>query len=287
MPGKFIDSRINQNIEVATEYFRALVSEKTNNKQGNLKQSAGSIGFIPFNISFTMDGISGIKIYNELSLDTSFLPQGYSSTTSFIVTGVDHRIQNGDWETNITTTLIPRTSTLTNKITGSLSIEGQRETAPTFNKPQPTVGRGRPPGVTGDNARLPDSDLVLILTKSGQEYKLYKDAAAGYNTLKSAAAAAGYNLDAALTSAYREYAKQEQLYNNFLAGGSQFPVAAPGTSNHGWGRSIDVSTKAGAINTWLRTHCVQYGWYWFGPADSIHFTFGYNESGYPQEPQQP
>jgi hypothetical protein len=131
MPGKFIDSRINQNIEVATEYFRALVSEKTNNKQGNLKQSAGSIGFIPYNVSFTMDGMSGIKIYNELSLDTSFLPQGYSSTTSFIVTGVDHKIQNGDWETNITTTLIPRTNPIVNKVTGSLSIEGQREIPPT------------------------------------------------------------------------------------------------------------------------------------------------------------
>jgi hypothetical protein len=148
MPGKFIDSRINQNIEVATEYFRAFVSEKTSNKNGELKQSAGSIGFIPFNISFTMDGISGIKIYSELSVDTSFLPPGYTNTTNFIVTGVDHKIQNGDWETNITTTLIPRTSTLTNKITGSISIEGQRETPPTVSTTTPTTPGTPQPGNT-------------------------------------------------------------------------------------------------------------------------------------------
>jgi hypothetical protein len=120
----FVDSRINENVEVATEYFKALVSQKDGNKV-----AAGSIGFIPFNMSFTMDGISGIKIYNELSVDTSFLPPGYTKTTDFIVTGVDHKIQNGDWETSITTTLIPRTSPINNIITSSLSFTSQTEEA--------------------------------------------------------------------------------------------------------------------------------------------------------------
>jgi hypothetical protein len=125
MPSSFVDSRINQNLEVATEYFRALMSYKDGDKV-----AAGSIGFLPFNINFTMDGIGGIKIYNELSVDTSFLPPGYTNTTDFIITGVDHKISNGDWETNVTTTLIPRTSPIVNIITGSLQIFGQVETAP-------------------------------------------------------------------------------------------------------------------------------------------------------------
>ncbi len=118
----FVDSRINENVEVATEYFKALVSSNQKDAENKQKQSAGSIGFIPYNISFTMDGISGIKIYNELSLDTNFLPAGYSKTTDFIVTGVDHKIQNGDWETSINVTLIPRTSPINNTITSSLSF---------------------------------------------------------------------------------------------------------------------------------------------------------------------
>jgi len=130
MPSSFVESRINQNLEVATEYFKALVSENKKSTTDKIKQSAGSIGFIPYNISFTMDGLGGIKIYNELALDTSFLPAGYTSTTEFIVTGVNHKISNGDWETDITATLIPRTSPITDVITGSVQIFGQIETAP-------------------------------------------------------------------------------------------------------------------------------------------------------------
>jgi len=130
MPGHFEDSRINQNLEVATEYFKALVSERTQDTTNKLKKSAGSVGFIPYKVSFAMDGISGIKIYNELSLDTNFLPPGYTKVTSFIVTGVDHKIQNGDWETNINVTLIPNTETIDNVITSSISIAKKIEQAP-------------------------------------------------------------------------------------------------------------------------------------------------------------
>jgi hypothetical protein len=140
MPSSFVDSRINQNLEVATEYFKALVSEKTYGINNKLNKSAGSIGFIPFNINFTMDGISGIQIYNQLSIDTSFLPPGYTDTLDFIVTGVDHKVQNGDWETNVKVTLIPSTNQIDNSITSSLTIFGQVEQAPTNTPPSgPTV----------------------------------------------------------------------------------------------------------------------------------------------------
>jgi hypothetical protein len=77
-------------------------------------------------MNFTMDGLSGIKIYNELVVDTSFLPQGYSKTLKFIVTGVDHKLAKNDWETTIHTTLIPTTSNVS-KITGSLKFSLQEE----------------------------------------------------------------------------------------------------------------------------------------------------------------
>jgi hypothetical protein len=93
---------------------------------GKIKNSGGSIGFIPFKMNFTMDGLSGIKIYNELNVDTSFLPQGYTNTTKFIVTGVDHKLNKNDWETIISTTLIPTTNNVS-KITGSLKFSLQEE----------------------------------------------------------------------------------------------------------------------------------------------------------------
>ena len=142
----FEDSIINENVSVATEYFRTLVASNIKDAQNNQKQSAGSIGFIPYNVSFTMDGISGIKIYNELHIDTNFLPNGYTKTTDFIVTGIDHSLQNGDWETNINLTLIPKTSPITNVITSSLTFAAQAEEARVDTPPSsPTPITSSPP----------------------------------------------------------------------------------------------------------------------------------------------
>jgi hypothetical protein len=173
MPSSFVDSRINQNLEVATEYFKALVSDKTKDITGKkTNQSAGSIGFIPFNISFTMDGIGGIKIYNELSLDTSFLPPGYTNTTDFIITGINHKIQNGDWETDLNVTLIPRTSPITNIITSSLQIFGQVETAPLTPPATTTSTVNAPTGCNpitftpNDTTQRTDNAIAIATAKS-------------------------------------------------------------------------------------------------------------------------
>jgi hypothetical protein len=101
---QFDDSTIAKNIAVATEYFKAYYPIAYREK----KFSGGTTGFIPFNIEFTIDGLSGIKIYNKLRIDTSFLPNGYPLTLDFIVTGVEHKLKDGDWETLIKVTLIPK-----------------------------------------------------------------------------------------------------------------------------------------------------------------------------------
>ena len=139
---KFTDSLIGENLEVATEYFKSYMASANSGKKG--KTSGGSIGFIPFNFSFTMDGISGIKIYNELALNTSFLPSGYTKTLDFVVTGVDHKLKDGDWETDVKVTLIPKTDTIDEVITGSLSVKAQKEsyTAPPPSTPTTPTGPG-------------------------------------------------------------------------------------------------------------------------------------------------
>ena len=53
-----------------------------------------------------MDGISGVKIYNEILLSTKFLPSNYSANLSFIVTAVDHALKNNDWETTLKLTTL-------------------------------------------------------------------------------------------------------------------------------------------------------------------------------------
>ena len=45
------------------------------------------IGFIPIELSLEIEGISGLKIYNELRIDTKFLPKTYPDIMEFIVVG--------------------------------------------------------------------------------------------------------------------------------------------------------------------------------------------------------
>jgi hypothetical protein len=53
-----------------------------------------------------MEGLSGIKIYNALNVETRFLPQKYPKALKFIVKGVNHSIKDNDWETTIETVTI-------------------------------------------------------------------------------------------------------------------------------------------------------------------------------------
>ena len=50
-----------------------------------------------------MDGLSGIKIYNRLKVNTNFLPSNYDKTLDFIVTGVNHQISDNKWTTSLET----------------------------------------------------------------------------------------------------------------------------------------------------------------------------------------
>jgi hypothetical protein len=67
-----------------------------------------NIGFIPFDLQLTIDGLSGVKIYNKIQLDTFFLPSSYPQSLEFIIKGVDHTIAENDWTTNLSTLAIPR-----------------------------------------------------------------------------------------------------------------------------------------------------------------------------------
>jgi hypothetical protein len=103
--GDISSDAIENNLSVGTEYFKYLIASQKN-------QQGGTVGFIPFKIGFTMDGLSGIKIYNKLHVDTRFLPKAYGNTLDLIVTGVSHKLQKSDWETDIEATVMPKTNEL-------------------------------------------------------------------------------------------------------------------------------------------------------------------------------
>ncbi len=90
---------ISLNKSLASNYY-IYAQAQTSNSTDSIESS---IGFIPFNLKLEMDGLSGVKIYNRVKVNTSFLPTNYGETLSFIVTGVNHKLSGNEWVTNLDT----------------------------------------------------------------------------------------------------------------------------------------------------------------------------------------
>ena len=80
-----------------------------------------TVGFLPINVSLTMDGLSGVRIFDTLTIDTRFLPKSYQSSLDFIIKTVKHSVdQSNKWNTYIETFAVPKSkgqnqATLSNK----------------------------------------------------------------------------------------------------------------------------------------------------------------------------
>jgi hypothetical protein len=97
-------STINQDV-IATnttviENFYKYAQTKQSQKSNSVESS---VGFLPFNLKLTIDGIGGIKIYNSINVNTDFLPSNYPDSLQFIITGVNHKLSNNDWVTSLET----------------------------------------------------------------------------------------------------------------------------------------------------------------------------------------
>jgi hypothetical protein len=123
-PRTFTDSDIVKNLTTATEFYRYTLSQS--------KKSSGTLGFIPFKLSFTMDGISGFKIYNKILLNLKFLSKDYQGFLSFLVTEISHNLKDNDWETEITVTLYPESDVSTLVPKSVTLVQNTARTAPTF-----------------------------------------------------------------------------------------------------------------------------------------------------------
>lgn len=66
------------------------------------------IGFIPISLSLTMDGLSGIRIFDKLTVNSKYLPKNYTDTLNFIITSLDHKFEQNKWVTQVGTLSIPK-----------------------------------------------------------------------------------------------------------------------------------------------------------------------------------
>jgi|688.fasta_scaffold00170_57 hypothetical protein len=64
----------------------------------------------------------------------------------------------------------------------------------------------------------------------------------------------------------------EETGKRIKIGTSNVAVAAPGTSNHGWGRALDLSSRK--AQQWIKDNGYKYGWCWGEvTSEPWHFTY--------------
>ena len=302
------DEIIDSNIAVVTEFYKYVQSKIQKHESGSY--SSPTNGFIPINLGITMDGISGIKIYNEVNVDTRFLPRNYPDNLRFIIKGVNHKLQDSDWETSLETVVISHSndkekdplnyiqikaiidnllsegSLFSQIFGGSTTIPPTTPVGAAYN----TIFGGNTPPI-GSNGNLTPSQLKSVGFGNN---KLAIAAANDFIKMISAMKADG--ITPKLSSSYRTYATQNAIFDWALyvatggttsdtkpkkgakraKKGTQGKVAAafPGTSNHGLGNSIDIYPTS--AQKWIKKYGYKYNWSWYegkSVAEDWHFTW--------------
>ena len=90
-------------ITIGKNSFKGWVNTISNKIYKDTGQPSNTIGFIPVDLNLTCDGISGVKIYQQLAVRQEFLPRQYPRALKFVIKQVNHKISNNDWTTELAT----------------------------------------------------------------------------------------------------------------------------------------------------------------------------------------
>jgi hypothetical protein len=281
---RYNDTFIDQGKGAYKNYLNALNSERYKID----KIPSSEIGFIPLSFEIVLEGISGIKIYNKLNVNTKFLPSNYPEALNFVITKVNHNISNNSWDTSLSTISMPKSqpylfskssSSGNDNSTGDNIPQGVENFDPgslfTFNqtttnawklKSDPTI-----PVENGFLHRYPgmlveaDANLYkrLDMQNSTDNKKLrlfYPVMPHFINLVNAYEKAVSENGETFLqrygkltiNSAYRSIPN--------TPGGST--AASPGTSRHGLGLAVDLQQPSSheEVHTWFKTNAPGLGW---------------------------
>ena len=99
-----------EDISKSKSLLSTYIGEATNSivRASEKKVKSSTLGIVPLELNITLDGISGIKIYNQLVVDTKFLPKDYQNSTEFSIFGQEHVIQNNQWTTTLRSNTAPK-----------------------------------------------------------------------------------------------------------------------------------------------------------------------------------
>jgi zinc D-Ala-D-Ala carboxypeptidase len=238
------DNDINNLRGGITDLFKMEIGELTN--QGKIP----GIGFIPFDLELTMLGLSGVKIYETYTIDTTLLPKAYKDKIQFICSGVSHKVSDGEWVTTLNSICGPKYDNV--KIFNPPNVKNI--TSVTVPKAPDEIG---PDSDSGDGSNstalttLPPSTLLSKYITLQQA--AYNSSTAKKNNIDNTPTeAAVEDLKFVLTNVY------DVLYDRFNGNitlssayrGPALNTAVGGAENsqHKLGQAIDVEGKNGVTN---------------------------------------
>lgn len=161
------------------------------------------------------------------------------------------------------------TTTATTATAATAAADPAALLRPAALQPHTHAGKVSPPAELQayGNGKIPATALAEI---GVGEHRMYGPAAEQFKQMSAAAAADGVTIG--VTDSYRSYEAQVDLAERkglYSQGGL---AATPGTSNHGWGLSLDLDLDDQA-QAWMRTHGKEYGFVEDVPREPWHWTY--------------
>ena len=93
------DSDISRGSTILSSFINSYYKSVSKGTKG--ESTSSIIGFIPIELQLEIDGLSGMKIYNQVKIDTKFLPRDYPNVVEFVVSGIKHTISDNQWTTTL------------------------------------------------------------------------------------------------------------------------------------------------------------------------------------------
>jgi D-alanyl-D-alanine carboxypeptidase len=143
--------------------------------------------------------------------------------------------------------------------------------APSGTARPSSTGKVTAAGVPVELARYGNGHVPATALESiGGGHRLWAPAAEAFGRLKAAAHRAGVSIG--VTDSYRSYAQQVDVARRKGLHSQGGLAAKPGTSEHGWGKSLDLRLDASALR-WMRGHASDYGFSENVSRESWHWTY--------------
>ena len=252
--------------------YKEYLTSLNNQRFEEDKTPSTLIGFLPLTFNVDLDGISGVKIYNKLNIRTDFLPSNYPESLKFIISKVDHKISNNNWETSLST--LTQTISEPYKTLSQTLTKKTNGSSPDNDRPFLILDGRNNRNLISVNDVLKELNPTAI-PKFTEFFKILQSSYSGYTVI--------------INSINRTWVKQRSLY-------LQNPQnALPGLSKHNYGMAIDLNietppstTKRTLIKSnrepWIEEglHKVaeQSGLIWGGNisgyVDCVHFAVDFN-----------